>query len=177
MRRPLRLALAALAIAASIQFPVAADPAHPPAAPARSLAIGGGVERTLDLTVDDLRKRPAAQIAELQLPGKDGAGTSTVRGVRLRDLLDEAKVVTRDHHTVKKLMVVATASDGYAVVFSWSELFNTAVGDSVLVLFERDGKPLAPNEGPLALISGKDLRTGPRHVKWLQSVDVRQVVD
>jgi hypothetical protein len=47
----------------------------------------------------------------------------------------------------------------------------------VLVLFERDGKPLAPAEGPLALISGKDIRTGPRHVKWLQTVEVRQIVE
>jgi hypothetical protein len=31
---------------------------------------------------------------------------------------------------------------------------------------------LAP-EAPLALVSLKDTRPGPRHVKWLQSVDLR----
>jgi DMSO/TMAO reductase YedYZ molybdopterin-dependent catalytic subunit len=100
-----------------------------------------------------------------------------LRGVRLRAVLERAQVKTVDHNTVKKLAVIASASDGYKVVFSWSELFNSELGDSVLVLFERDGKPLAPAEGPLALISGKDIRTGPRHVKWLQTVEVRQIVE
>ena len=131
----------------------------------------------LNLDADKLRKRPPQQIVELQLPGKDGGAPSVVRGVRLRDLLDEANIVARDHNTVKKLAVIAAAADGYKVVFSWSELFNSAAGDSVLVLFERDGKPLPAAEGPLALVAGKDLRTGPRHVKWLQAVEVRQIVD
>nr|WP_314540873.1 molybdopterin-dependent oxidoreductase [uncultured Massilia sp.] len=177
MRRHACLALAAIVFA--IQLPALADPAVPPASPGspvRSLVVTGGVERTLEIRAEELAKRPPAQIVTLQLPGKEG-GTSQVRGVRLRDLVDEAKVVTRDHHTVKKLVLIATASDGYRVVFSWSEVFNTPVGDGVLVLFERDGKPLEPNEGPLALISAKDVRTGPRHVKWLQSVEVRQIVE
>jgi DMSO/TMAO reductase YedYZ molybdopterin-dependent catalytic subunit len=177
MHRHLCLLAAAVAVAFSVQAAAFADPANPPASPARSLAIRGGVEHKLDLGVEALSKRSPQQIVELQLPAKDAGKTSTVRGVRLRDLLDEAKIVTADHNTVKKLAIVATATDGYKVVFSWSELFNTAVGDGVLVLFERDGKPLAQNEGPLALISSKDLRNGPRHVKWLQAVEVRQIAD
>jgi DMSO/TMAO reductase YedYZ molybdopterin-dependent catalytic subunit len=177
MRRHFYLLAAAVAIAFSAQSAAFADPANPPASPARSLAIGGVVEHKLDLGVDTLSKRPSEQIVELQLPGKEAGTASMVRGVRLRDLLDEAKIVSADHNTVKKLAIVASATDGYKVVFSWSELFNTAVGDGVLVLFERDGKPLARNEGPLALISAKDLRTGPRHVKWLQAVEVRQIAD
>lgn len=55
------------------------------------------------------------------------------------------------------------------LIFSWSELFKSDVGDQVLVLFEWEGKPLGIEVGPPALISGKDIRTGPRHVKWLQS--------
>lgn len=175
MRHTVRLVLLAATLACgSAAF--AAEPA-PPASPARSLAITGGVEHPLDLDADKLRQRPPQQIVDLQLPGKDGGAASRVRGVRLRDLLDEAKIVTRDHNTVKKLAVIAGATDGYKVVFSWNELFNSAAGDSVLVLFERDGKPLSAAEGPLALIAGKDLRTGPRHVKLLQSVEVRQIVD
>lgn len=63
------------------------------------------------------------------------------------------------------------------MVFSWSELFNSAVGDQVLVIFESDGKPLRDDEGRIALISAADLRTGPRHVKWLQDIEVRKIVD
>lgn len=169
--------LSLFAVALSCSNAAFAHATTPPNIPARSVAIAGGVEHMLHLDVDNLRRRPPQQIVELQLPGKDGGASSSVRGVRLRELLDEAKIVTRDHNTVKKLAVIASASDGYKVVFSWSELFNSPAGDSVLVLFERDGKPLPATEGPLALIAGKDLRNGPRHVKFLQAIEVRQIVE
>jgi DMSO/TMAO reductase YedYZ molybdopterin-dependent catalytic subunit len=169
-----------LVLAAAMGLGMAAQ-AHDTPAPAAlvaRVAIGGAVQQALSLGVDDLRQFPPDQIVELRLPGRAaGDPMSVLKGVRLRAVLERAKVLTADHNTVKKLAVIAAASDGYKVVFSWSELFNAEVGESVLVLFERDGKPLAPAEGPLALISGKDIRTGPRHVKWLQSVDVRQIAD
>lgn len=168
---------AALAFALACTLPAYADSPTPPSAVARAVTISGAVQKPLTLDVDALRKRPQSQIVELQLPAQEGGKASVVRGVRLRDLLDEAKIVAADHNTVKKLAIIASAGDGYKVVLSWNELFNSPIGDSVLVLFERDGQPLPQAEGPLALISGKDLRTGPRHVKWLQSVEVRQIVD
>jgi DMSO/TMAO reductase YedYZ molybdopterin-dependent catalytic subunit len=150
----------------------------PPAVPAARVAVGGAVLQALSLGVDDLRRFAPDQIVELRLPARDAASQASVlKGVRLRALIERAKVAMADHNTVKKLAIIATATDGYKVVFSWSELFNAELGDAVLVVFERDGQPLAAAEGPLALISGKDIRTGPRHVKWLQSVEVRQVVD
>ena len=153
------------------------DTPAPPAA-AGHVAVGGAVQQTLLLSVDDLRQFPPDQVVELRLPARDAAGSpSVLKGVRLRAVLERARIPTPDHNTVKKLAIVVAATDGYKVVFSWSELFNAELGDAVLVLFERDGKPLPAAEGPLALISGKDLRTGPRHVKWLQSIDVRQIVD
>lgn len=151
-----------------------------PSEPSKSVTVSGAVEQKLTLSVDELRRFPTPRIIDLQLvPQKDveQGKLMLVRGVRLRDILEQAKVINRDHNTVKKLAVIATASDGYKVIFSWSELFNSDVGDQVLVLFERDGKPLGLEEGPLALISGKDIRTGPRHVKWLQAVEVRQIVE
>lgn len=175
MRR--RLCLVLTTILLSSQAPVFADAGKPPASISRGVAITGGVERPAMFGVDQLRQRPIQQIVSLQLTDKTTGNTSTVRGIRLRDLLDEAKIVTRDHNTVKKLAIIVGAADGYKVVFSWSELFNSPLGDSVLVLFERDGKPLPENEGPMALVSGQDIKTGPRHVKWLQAIEVRQIAD
>ena len=38
-----------------------------------------------------------------------------------------------------------------------------------------DGKPLPESEGPLALVSLNGERRGPRHVKWLKSLEARLV--
>ena len=51
---------------------------------------------------------------------------------------------------------MATASGEYAVVFSWAELFVSPVGDSVLVVYERDGAPIPDDEGRIALIAVTD---------------------
>ena len=77
----------------------------------------------------------------------------------------------------RKSIVVATARDGYKAVFSWAELYLTPIGDGVYVVYERDGAPLLPAEGPLTLVSLADASPGPRHVKWLQGIDVRMIRD
>lgn len=145
---------------------------------ATALTVSGKVEHPLQLDTIAVRGYPADQVVTLTLPGRaPGDKASVVRGVRLKAVLDKAKLVVTDHNTAKKTVVIATARDGYAVVFSWSELFNSPAGDSVLVLFERDDKALPDAEGPLALISATDIDTGARHVKWLERVEVKQIVD
>lgn len=145
---------------------------------AAPLSVTGKVEHPLTLDPIAVRGYPADQVVTLTLPGRNpGDKTSVVRGVRLKAFLDKSKLVVTDHNTPKKVVVIATARDGYAVVFSWSELFNSPAGEDVLVLFERDDKALPDAEGPLALIAGRDLNTGPRHVKWLEKIEVKQIID
>jgi cytochrome c551/c552 len=145
-----------------------------------SVSIGGVVGHPLRLTVADLRRMAPHQAGEVPLVCETGAKLGQIeglQGVLLRDILEQAKIVAPGHNDVKKMIVIASASDGYRVVFSWSELFNSPVGDGVVVFYERDGKPLEDDEGRIALISTKDLRTGPRHVKWLSGIEVRSIAD
>ena len=144
------------------------------------LRISGAVEHPLVLSVDDLRKFPPQKINEIPMVCQSGANLGNkenLKGVLLKDILEKAAVVSKEHNDVKKMVLIATASDGYKVVFSWTEVFNSAIGDGVIVFFEKDGLPLTDDEGRIAMISTKDTRTGPRHVKWLQSVEVRKIVE
>ena len=58
------------------------------------------------------------------------------------------------------------------MLFSWGELFNARLGGSALVVISADGRPLPASEGPYALRSLSDIKSGPRHVKWLRQLDV-----
>ncbi|MFZ6647818.1 molybdopterin-dependent oxidoreductase [Undibacterium sp. TJN25] len=145
-----------------------------------SITVSGNVENKLVLKVEDLRAFPPQQISEVQLLGRGGANMgklSNVKGVRLRDILEKAVVIAKDHNDVKKTVIIAAASDGYKVVYSWSEVFNSPLGDGVLVYFEKNGAALGDDEGRIAMISAKDTNTGPRHVKWLQSLEVKKIAD
>ncbi|MDG9922971.1 MULTISPECIES: molybdopterin-dependent oxidoreductase [unclassified Pseudomonas] len=146
----------------------------------QSVVISGAVEHSLNLDVAQLRSFPVQQLTEVKLvcqSGADRGKLEDIKGVRLRDVLDRAKIKAPAHNDVKKMAIVARASDGYAVVFSWNEVFNSPLGDGVLVFFEKNGMALGQDEGRLALISAQDTRTGPRHVKWLQDISVVKVVE
>lgn len=137
--------------------------------------ITGDVKAPLTLQVEMLREFAAsAQVTFKSSHEVDGKKTeSVVRGARLRALLEEAGLAERDRLDWRKTVVVALARDGYRVAFSWPELVNTEPGQQVMVAYERDGRPLDDSEGPLALYAPADIRPGPRHVKWLSTIEVR----
>jgi DMSO/TMAO reductase YedYZ molybdopterin-dependent catalytic subunit len=145
------------------------------------IGVTGAVAHPLTLDVAALKAMPQS-VVTLERKGADKGGDSvgrreTYKGVLMCELLTQAAVNSVDHNDVKKTVIVAAASDGYKVVFSWSEVCNSPLGSGIVVYYEKDGAPLPDTEGHIALISTQDTRTGPRHVKWLQALDVRKVVD
>ncbi|EXJ14934.1 molybdopterin-dependent oxidoreductase [Imhoffiella purpurea] len=164
----------------------AVDPAAPHGtAPQMSyisetVAVTGAVEQPLSLSVTDLEGFPPQQIGEVDMICDTGVNIGkkeNLRGVLLRDILDRAKLKAPAPRDFRKMAVIARATDDYVAVFSWAEIFNSDVGDHVIVYFRKDGAPLGVEEGQIALISTTDQRTGPRHVRWLNRIEVRQLVD
>lgn len=148
---------------------------------ASTLRVEGNVENRLTLTVADLRRLPVQRVEDTRqvrvggVPANDGGATRRYEGVLLRDVLTAARPVERERHDLRRSIVVATATDGYQAVFSWAELFLSPIGDGAMVVFERDGAPLAASEGPRAILSLKDTQPGPRHVKWLERIEIRRL--
>jgi DMSO/TMAO reductase YedYZ molybdopterin-dependent catalytic subunit len=143
-----------------------------------TLTVRGNVATPLSLAVADLAKFPVQRVDDTRVVrGSGGAGDAArhFAGCLLRDVLDAARLTEPNRHDLRRTIIVATASDGYKAIFSWAELFNTSIGDGVLIVYERDGAPLGNEEGRIALVSLKDIRPGPRHVKWLSTIDVVRV--
>ncbi len=143
------------------------------------LRITGAVQQPLTLTLADLTALPALTVAEADSacpqPGREKRQQDV--GIRLRDLLTHIKLTDNTPANWKRMLVIAHASDGYVAVFTWHELFNTVNGNGVVVTHTRNGQPLPASEGLIALVAACDLRTGPRHVKWLQSLELRRLAD
>ena len=156
----------AAAFAAAVLLAAEAPAQERASSVSRRLEVKGEVQKELALDLDALRR-----IAERRgrVEGKGYAGLLLV------ELLNEADIRQDQPRALRRTYVVARASDGYQAVFSWGELYNSPLGKGVLVAFERDGKPLLDGEGQFAIVSLEDDRPGPRHVKWLNRVDVRRV--
>ena len=136
-----------------------------------TVRVGGNVARPGAFTLADLTAMASREVV------LDAAGSTPrrYRGVPLRDLLTACGPVQTGRFDLRHCIVVARAADGYLAVFSWTELFDSAIGDDALVVVGLDGAALTGAEGPIALVSGADRHGGPRHVRWLATIDVRRV--
>lgn len=175
-RAPLVFVLAALVTYTAGACPTDATPR----AAGTLVTLQGAGLATQALAATDLMALPAISLTQRQSvsPGP-GAGTErsvTYAGVLLRDMLLHAGLGGPTDRGARAATIEGVASDGYRAVFSWGELFNTAVGDQVLVITVQDGRPLDAIAGPIALRSLADLRPGPHHVRNLCAVIVRRSV-
>jgi sulfane dehydrogenase subunit SoxC len=151
------------------------------------LEIGGLVERRLELTIDDVRSRPARTLqVTLECAGNgrallsprsqsqpwltEAVGTAEWTGTPLAPLLEEAGV------RANALEVVFTGLDrgvqgGVEQDYERALPLRDAQRDEVLLAYEMNGAPLLPQHGyPLRVIVPGWY--GMTHVKWLRSVTV-----
>lgn len=137
--------------------------------------IGGAVERPLSLDLAALRAFASTSIEPFDLvcftTGRFIRPMGRYRGVPLRVLLDAAGVRRPENTDFKRTVFLAQAHDGYAVTFSWHELFNTPIGARTLVAYACDDRPLDIDDGLPVLVAGADTVRAPRHVKRLARVD------
>ena len=166
-----------LALAASAAAPLARAQAPTPAPP--WLQVDGAVTHPLSLTREQLEALPWREYAESREVQQDGR---TVRlsvryqGHPLRDLIDRAGLAP-DRRAVRHSVILLTARDGYRASFSWGELYNSALGDGVILVRSQDGRDFLAADGLPALRSLQDTRSGPRHVRWLERIEVRVLGD
>jgi len=142
----------------------------------KEVKVTGDVVNPLTLTVDSLKQMNVKVLKDLKIVCQTGLTKDSVestKGVLLTDILEKAKIAQQEHKD-RNFYIVARASDDYKATFSWAELFNNPTGEKVYVLFEQNGQPLK-EKGEMIVVSLSDTKTGPRHVKWLKSIEVKRV--
>jgi len=139
------------------------------------LRVTGRVAKPLMLGMTDIQALGMEEFQDLFIVCGTGEPRDTIRhcrGVLMEKILQKAEVIKAEHNDTKRMFIVASADDGYKVVFSWQEIFNTVIGGGVAILTEREGKPLGENGGRLDLISAQDYYAGSRHVRDLRHIEV-----
>lgn len=142
----------------------------------KKIEIIGEVEKSLILTVDSLIKMNVTTIENFKVVCQSGANmkeNKSCKGVLLKDILNKAKIKQHTHKD-RNFYIVARATDNYKATFSWAEIFNNPTGENVYVIFEENGNPIKA-QGDMILICTNDIKTGPRHVYWLKSIEVNRV--
>ena len=140
------------------------------ASPAVVLHVSGEVPTHLELSIADIAAFPRQTIrvtddkgAQVEYGGVPVAAILTKAGAPLGKELKGPNMAVG---------LVASAPDGYRVLFSLTE-FDPAFSDRVILLADRrDGKPLDSREGPLRFVVPGDKR----HARWIRGVTTIEVL-
>lgn len=138
------------------------------------LEVSGQVNTPLRLTKEQLTALKRVDFTEsrsVEQDGKSAVQSVRYQGVLLRQLLDQAGLKP-DRRAIRKAVILLTAQDGYQASFSWGELFNSQLGDGVVVILRQNTDELLETDGFASLRSLQDTRSGPRHVRWLTKIEV-----
>jgi hypothetical protein len=103
----------------------------------------------------------------------DAGKTTVYRGVTVESVLKKAGVVLNQPHGGKPLhfCVLATASDGYRVVYALAEFDSAIRKQRPIVADESEGKPLGEKVGPLRLVM-PDEKKGARSMRMLEKLEL-----
>lgn len=96
------------------------------------------------------------------------------KGILLKDILDSAKVELPFKKARGEFIVYITATDGYKVVFAYNELYYGPAALNTWLVFQKNGKDLL-SDGRFVLHCVSDPVSGPRHVKWVKSIEIKRV--
>jgi DMSO/TMAO reductase YedYZ molybdopterin-dependent catalytic subunit len=163
-RRCLLLALLASGMLSAQDTP-------PSGAAKQEIQVTGAVKQPLTLSADDLEKMPRASVETTS------SGMETVyEGVWLSEVLKKAGVPQGGELRGKALAtyVLASAEDGYQVLFSLAELDPSFIDNQILLADTANGKPLFGAQGRFRLVVPKD-KPGARSVRLLNKIEVVQV--
>jgi hypothetical protein len=140
--------------------------------------INGLVDKPKTISFSDLQKEPFVEIKNFKITNHAGEFRKeykNIKAVALLPLLKDVTITTLSPKLLSEYCLVLKASDGYSAVVSWNELFNTEIGASFFLVIEADGKSQAESTECILLIATKDFKTGRRHIKGLQSIEIKRV--
>lgn len=167
--RWIRLAVLCVVVSAPAGSLLAQAQKTPVVGERKPLTVTGDVKTPMTLTPADLKAMPRTRVAQTDEDGK----TSSYEGVLVGELLKRAGLPSGADLRGNALAtyVLASAADGYQVVFSLGELDPGFSPNDIIVADTVDGKPLFDYQGPLRIVVPKD-RRGARSVRMLERLDV-----
>lgn len=134
---------------------------------ALSLKVQGDIKEPYSLNKEQFNALAQTTIKDVNVvcaSGEEKQKPKDLKGVLLMQLIQKAKIDVQNRKKLNQIVILASATDGYAVTFSYNEIFNTEIGNNVLVVYENNS---------FSLYSKKDFLTGSRHVYNLVDIDIQ----
>ncbi|MBY0432734.1 MAG: hypothetical protein K2U26_01340 [Cyclobacteriaceae bacterium] len=145
--------------------------------PTTSFIVSGKVKSIVTINGTDLARLKTHEIGNVTITnhlGEKKSEAKTLKGVLLKDVLAAVEFDGSNPRLLSEFYLICKANDGYTVVYSWNEIFNNPLGDKIYIVTEKEGVAHQKMDDAILMISPTDLRTGRRHLKALQSIEVKR---
>ena len=99
-----------------------------------SFTITGEVNADKIITIPDFTKWKEQTIGDVIITNHLGEKKSEAKGLKgilLKEILESVEIKSESPKVLSEYYFVCKATDGYKLVFSWNEIFNSKVGESV----------------------------------------------
>lgn len=146
--------------------------------PTNQFTITGKIKTELKFTIADINIYPVVPIKDVTLTnhlGEVKGDIQHIKGIALKPLLEKIEFLTEKPKELSEFYLTFVASDGYKVVYSWNEIFNSPTSNNLFIITEKDGKKLSDLEDRILTITTTDFKTGRRYVKALDKIIVSRV--
>jgi len=138
--------------------------------PSDELSISGKIKTEVKFSLKELIAMESKALPDVVITNHLGEVKSIdkgLRGIALKPILEKLELIAGSPKEYNEFYFVFVATDGYRVVYSWNELFNTDTGNNIYIISEKDGKKMNEMEERILLITSSDLKTGRRNIKGL----------
>lgn len=149
-----------------------------PTMPTDSIRIFGMIDSLFAVAFEEIARSDKSDLGNFKVTNHRGEFKKEykdVAGVKALTILERIKIGVEKQRELSEYYLIFRGLDGYAVVFSWNEIFNTEIGKSLYIVTAADGKSLTESSDRILMISTKDFNTGRRHIKNLHSIEVKRI--
>jgi hypothetical protein len=151
--------------------------AQHPVSPTDSFIVTGKVKAEKTITLNDLQRYKAVELHNINASCslKKEERIKKVKAVLLKQILDSVAFQYEKPRMLNQFYFMFIASDGYKLLYSFNEIYNTETGNNLYVVIEMDGKPISAMENRIMVLTTTDIRGGSRNMKGLKEIVVGKV--
>ena len=130
-----------------------------------TLFVTGKVKNEKAIPLSNFTKYKSVELGDINTScsPKQKEEAKQVKAVLVKDLLDSVEFAYESRKE---------AADGYTIVYSFNEIYNTETGNHLYVVTEMNGKPISELENRILLLTTSDIKSGSRNIKWLKRIVV-----
>ncbi|MCB9230930.1 MAG: hypothetical protein H6581_04670 [Bacteroidia bacterium] len=142
-----------------------------------TLSVTGQINQQVHFALAELEFMQAVPVEDQVIYNQKGEVKDTLtgmKGIPLKKLLAQVEYRVDKPRFLNEFYLLLVASDGYKVVFSWNEIYNSPAGDKMYLITELKGVPLRQLEQRILFLATADIQSGRRYIKGLRKIEVRR---